>query len=214
MNKKQLIVAWIISVILLLAANAYAGKVTKPLGEKEVKRFLGQLNSQGIIASWDENVKENKMEWWDEKNLSFSLESVGVAYFLYRADINNDSKDEYVLCTRQGSGSYFDIEAIYWESGSKLTDISDQIKLPLRKLIRDAEKEDYDLEDSRGGFMNGSIRIEKDNGKVYFTLEQITRDYPPAKDHFYHPPQGYKFLWDKNGIKLVQYYVGNKVYKP
>ncbi len=84
----------------------------------------------------------------------------------------------------------------------------------MRKLIRDADKESYDLEEGYAGFMNGNIKIEKDKDRVYFTLEQITRDYPPAKDHFYHDPQGWKFLWDNGSIKLVNYYVGDKVYKP
>ena len=52
--------------------------------------------------------------------------------------------------------------------------------------------------------MNGSIRIEKENGKVFFALEQVTRKYEGKgfKEDF-NPPQGYKFLWDNKDIKLI-----------
>ena len=56
-------------------------------------------------------------------------------------------------------------------------------------------------------------RFTPDNNKVFFTLVKVTRGLGPGEIKYDHP-QGYKFLWDKGGIKLVQYYVGDKVYKP
>jgi len=206
--KKQ-IIAILAVVSLLLAGNAVAGEVIAPLRDKkEVGGFIKRLNSQGKVFSIEENVKEDKVNWADD--YSFFMLGDGQGYSLYKADINNDGKGEYILCLSAGSGGWFDIDAIYQDKNGKLVDIFNDIKIPMRKLIRDAEKEKYDLEEGYAGFMNGSIKIEKDNNKIFFTLEQVTRDYG-SDDIKYDHPKGYKFLWDKGGIKLVQYYVGDKV---
>ena len=184
----------------------------KPLPEKEVKVFLKRLNSQGIVATFDKDMKEDKYLGWIEESSYFSLEPGGnIGYRLYRVDINNDGKDEYILCTSQGSGAFFDIDAIYQDRKGKLVDIFNEIKMPLRKLVRKAEKEKYDLEEGYAGFINGSIKIAKEKGKVFFTMEQVTRKYAgKGFEEEFNPPQSYKFLWDKTGIRLVQYYVGGK----
>lgn len=218
MNKNRLIVSWLVcaALVSVVACPAVAGEITRPLPEKEVKVFLAQLNSQGIVAAFDKNMKKDTYLGLAEGSAYFSLEPGGnIGYCLYRADINNDGKDEYILCTSQGSGAFFDIESIYQDNG-KFVDIYNEIKIPLRKLVREAEKEKYNLEEGYSGFINGSIRIEKENGKMSFTLEQVTRKYENkgSFEEDFNPSQSYKFLWEKSGIKLVKYSVGAKIYKP
>ena len=218
MNKKQLVVAWVVCAAVMLAAvcSVVAGEVANPLPEQEVKVFLERLNSQGLVASFDKNIKKDTYQGLAEGSVYFSLQPGGnIGYCLYRADINNDGKDEYILCTSQGSGAFFDIESIYQDNG-KFVDIYNEIKIPMRKLIRDAEKETYDLEEGYTGFMNGDIKIEKENGSVLFTLKQVTRKYENkgSFEEDFNPSQSYKLLWDKSGIKLIKHYVGDKIYKP
>jgi len=212
MNKRQSIVAWMVCAAAMLVAvcSVGANEVIKPLQEKEINVFLKQLNNQGIVATFDKNIKKDKCLGWIEESSYFSLEPGGnIGYCLYRADINNDGKDEYILCTSQGSGAFFDIESIYQDKNGKFVDIFNEIKIPMRKLIRNAEKEKYDLEEGYVGFMNGSIRIEKENGKVFFTFEQVTRKFEgKGFEEDFNLPQSYKFLWDKSGIKLIKYSVG------
>lgn len=181
------------------------------MSEKEAKLFLEQLNSQGIIVTYDESVKNDEVTGSNTENSSFYLKGSDARYFLYHADINNDGKNDYILCSVSGSGSFFDIDVVYQEKNGKEVDIFDEIKIPLRKLVRETQKEDYDLEEGFA-FMNGSLKIEKENGKVLFTLEEVTRDYGPPEYKF-NPPEGYKFLWKNGDIKLIEHYVGDKVYK-
>jgi len=200
--KKQSIAVWVMATSLLLSTTAYAGEAIAPLRGEEVTNFVKRLNSQGIIVKFGKDVKEDKIDWAHDS--SFFMLGDGQGYSLYRADINNDGKEEYVLCSAGGSGGFFDIDAVYQENDGKLVDILSQIRTPMRKLIRDAEKESYDLEEGYTGYMNGSIKIEKEGGQVFFTLKQVTRNYEdePVEDD-YNPPQEWKFLWDKDSIKLV-----------
>ena len=62
------------------------------------------------------------------------------------------------------------------------------------------------------GFMNGGITIEKGDSKVFFTLERGVRDYD-APGLAFNPPEGFKMLWDNGTVKLLEHYVGDKVYK-
>lgn len=210
MKKKQLIVAWGLCVAVMSVAlcSAEASEVIKPLPEKEVKVFLKRLNSQGIVVAYDESVKEDEVKGGNLENSSFYLKGSDSWYFIYRADINNDGKDEYILCSASGSGGFFDIDAVYQEKSGKLEDIFDQIKIPMRKLVRDAEKENYDLEEGYTGFMSGSIKIEKEKYRVFFTLEQVTRKYEgKGFEEDFNPSQRFKFLWKDGNIKLVEYKV-------
>ena len=218
MNKRQLVgfgAVCAAAVLVVVACSAEAGETISPLPRSEVNSFLKELNRQGKVASFNPGVKEDKIAGGESEDRSFYLEgSPGSWYFLYKADINNDGEDEYILCSAAGSGGFFDIESIYQEKDGKLVDIFDEIKIPLRKLIRDAEKKDYDLEEGYGGFMNGSIEIEKEQDKVFFTLEKVTRKYEgEGFEEDFNSPQGYKFLWDDSGINLIEY-LGDKVYKP
>jgi len=213
MNKTKLIVAWVVGIFLLLSTNVYASEVIKPLSEKEVKPLLKQLNSQGIVVVCDKSIKEDEFTGGNPENASFYLKGSDSWYFLYRADINNDGKDEDILCLASGSGGFFDIDAVYQEKSGKLTDIFNEIKIPLRKLVREAQKEGYALEEGFS-FMNGGITIEQEGGKVFFTLEQTTRKYEgKGFEEDFNPTQGYKFLWDNSGIKLIEHYVGDKIYE-
>lgn len=216
MNKKQSIVVCVVCAAVMSATvcPAIAGEIIKSLPEKEVKPFLQQLNSQGVMVTYNKDVKEDKIKAWADDLSFFTLDGSDSGYSLYRADINNDSKDEYVLCSAAGSGSFFDIEYIYQDRDGKLVDIYNEIKIPLRRLVRDSEKGKYDLEEGYTGFMNGSIRIEKDNDKVFFTLGQVTREYNgKGFEEDFNPPQSWQFLWDNGGITLVRYSVRQAIYK-
>ena len=216
MNKKQFAV--VIVFAFMMTAGAYiarASEVINPLPREEVDLFLKQLNGQGKLVSFAPGAKEDRIAGRESEDRSFYLEGApGSWYYLYKADINNDGKDEYVLCSVTGPEAFFDINSIYHEKDGKLVDIFDEIKMPLRNLIRDAEKQDYNLEGNYSGLMGGSIKIEKDQDKVFFTLEKLTRRYAgEGSKEDSDSPQGYKFLWDEFGINLVEY-LGDKVYKP
>lgn len=209
MNKKQLIPIF----ILALVSNAMAGEITKPLGKNEVGSFLNRLNQQKILIVFDKSLSKNKVFQYEPINNSFMLEgSASANYFLYKADINNDGVDEYLLCSVDGSGSFLDIDAIYKERNGKLVDILDEIKKPMEKIVKVAIKGDQDLLAGYCGFMNGSIKIEKENSKVFFTLQRVVRDYD-APGLAFNPPEGFKMLWGMKTVKLLEHYVGDKVYK-
>ena len=215
MNKKQLISA-IFIISLLAVTSAMASEVIKPLKEAEVKSVISRLNGQGIIFTFDKNVKKDKVSGLD-KDGSFGMADTGEGWYLYKVDLNNDKKDEYVLAMFGGSGGFLDIEAIYQAKGGKLVDIFNRIKIPMGKLIKRVEKTKNKSEEEYTTFMNGSLTIEKDNNKIYFTLEKVTRRYDTANggkfEDDFNPKQGYKFLWENGAIKLVDHYVGDKVYK-
>ena len=193
-------------------APAYA-EIIYPLSTKEeVQSFIDELNQQGINISewyWDEkgkrefdkveNIISNGMFWCD--GVSGDLK-------IFKVDINNDGDGEYIKTLRVGSGRFFDIAAIYTEEEGKFRDIYNEIKLPMRKLIRDAENEDYDLEEGYGGFMHGSMIVEKEDSKVYFSMIKASGrwfecDEEGGKWIEDNCPIAYKFLWNSNGIRLV-----------
>jgi len=217
MNKRQLVGfgAVCAAALLVVVCSVAAGETFSPLSRSEVNSFLKELNRQGKVASFDPGVKEDKIAGGESEDRSFYLEgSPGSWYFLYNADINNDGEEEYILCSVTGSDGIFDIDSIYQERDGKLVDIFDEIKVPLRKLIREAENKDYDPQEGYSGLMQGSIEIEKEQGNVFFTLERITRRYEgEGFEEDFNPPQGYKFLWNDSGIELIEY-LKDKVYKP
>lgn len=197
-------------VVLCVMLNFTAPSIARttkiqPLAEKNVRTVVSKLNKQGIVIGYDETVKKDKVLWYNKEYGSFGIENnSGTAYWLYEADINNDKQDECIVTSSSGSGGFFDIEAIYKIENGKFIDSFDQIKIPMRKLIRDANKETYDLEDGYAGFMGGSIDIETIDGKTYFTLTRVRRDYG-IDDHekSFQGPEVWKFLWDKRGIRFV-----------
>lgn len=202
----------LIMLCLFITFGAEANAEIKPLQEKDVALFLENLNSQGKKVTYDDTATNDKLWGYDNEYGSFRVgEMDGDARFLYKADINNDGIEEYIVCSQGGSGAFFDVDNIYKNENGKFTDIFGDIKIPMRRLMRDAEKEDYDLEDGYVGYMNGSLIIEEDGGKMYFTIRQVSRDY--GIDDFeksFQDPRSWKFLWDKGGIKLISYYVGDK----
>ena len=130
---------------------------------------------------------------------SFYIVATPISWTFYKVDINNDNKDEYLLVSQQGSGGYFSIEAIYQERNGNLTDIFDEIRPAMDKLTQVTQA---------SGFMNGSINIEKINGKVYFTMHQIARDYYSPDDNrpfesMFHQPEFWKLLWSDGQLKLI-----------
>jgi hypothetical protein len=181
-------------------------KIIRPLAEKQVREFLKRLNSQGTVVTYDESVKEDEIRGVNADNLSFYLKGSPTEwYFLYKADINNDGFDEYILCYASGSGGFFRIDKIYKEVNDKLVDIYDEIKIPMCRLIRSAEKASYDLQQGCANFMNGGIKIENEKGKTFFTLEKVARLYEEPGFKF-GPPVGFKFLWENGAIELIEQY--------
>lgn len=181
----------------------------KPLDEADVKLVINRLNQQGKLFGFGE--KRDDVFWYHEDG-SFGIADTGnAAWYLYKADINNDNEYEYVLASSQGSGAFFDIEAVYKDKNGQLYDIYDEIRIPMRKLIRDAQNGSYDLEDGCVDFMNGDIDIESVNGKVYFTLHRTTRDYDiDDYKRSFQPPEFFKLLWFGGQIKLADSKVNDK----
>lgn len=172
MDKKHLITGWIaISIVVGIFSPCFSETIHTILNEQEASDFAKQLKKQGIGMP-DDGINK-----------------------IYKVDINNDGSDEYILANIDGSGQYFDIVAIYKKDDEKVKDIYDEIKIPLRRLIRDSEKETYDLEEGYAGFMNGSLILEKENQQVLFSILERSEAHPS--------PWAYKFLWDKNGIQLI-----------
>ncbi len=219
MENKFIIVSIII--ILTMTQGSICYGQTKYLinNQKEISQLVRQLNEQGIKIAPYHNP-EQKFET-PVLNVEFSCFNIrnsqvsnkigdsatdpiyalvnmytGGAYKFYKVDVNNDGRNEYVLTSSDGSSAWFDIEAIYQYDGNRLKDIFDEIKIPLRKQIRDADKETYDLEEGYVGFMNGDMLINRENGKTFFTIINQGQDHPSA--------WAYKFLWDKNIIKLIK----------
>ena len=195
----------ICSITLSLSAFAIA-EATKiqPLGENEGREFVDKLNKQGIIIGFEKGYKSDRIYFYDSDG-SFGIENnSGTSYCIYKTDINNDKEDEYVVTSVSGSGGFFDIDAIYKKLNGKYSDIFGQIKIPMRKLIRDSENASYDLEDGYVGYMHGNIVIETVEGVIYFTLTQITRNYDVDDfEKSFQPQESWKFLWDENGLKLI-----------
>ena len=201
-HTKKILSVILLAIFLFFSNNIKANEIVHPLPIEEVKPLIKQLNSQGQIITLDKNLKRDKISGINPDNSSFYLEGSDAWYFLYKADINNDGNNEFILCSASGSGGFFDIDAIYQDKDGKLTDIFNDIKIPMRKLIRDINKESYDITDGYLQLANGSLTIEKENGKTFFTLKEVTRDYDSPEFKF-NEPKSYKFLWDKN-INLVK----------
>ena len=177
-------------------AGAEATKI-QPLNEADVKSVISRLNGQGIVFCVDKNVKKDEVFGYD-KDGSFGMADTGMGWYLYKVDINNDKEDEYLLMTVGGSGGYLNIEAIYKDINGKLSDIYEEIKVPMIKCI---EREN-DI------FMNGSIDIENIDGEICFILKQVTRDYSiDDYERSFRPPEWWKFIWDNSGLKLMAFQV-------
>jgi len=175
--------------------NAGLSKGIQPAGEAEINEVLSLLNKQGVIITFGDNIKNNKLSSYNADYGSFILEGESSSWhYLYKSDIDNDGNLEYIVTGAGGSGAFYDIEHIFRRTQKgNFEDIFDQIKLPMRRLIRDAEKETYDLEEGYVGFMGGSLVIENKDGVTYFSMVDRSGEAPKI----------YKFLWDKSGLRLI-----------
>ena len=213
MNKKQLIPIFILT-FSLLVSNAVAGEIIKPLRRTEVEVFLKRLNQQKILVSSSKDSSKDKIAYFSPTYSFFRLEDVlCTEFYINKADINNDGIDEYILYYEGGcgSGSFLDIGAIYKEKNGKLIDILDEIKKPMNKIVEISLKGNQDLGCGYAGFMYGSLTIEKEDSKTFFTLRRKFSDYK-ARDNKLRQ-EGFKMFWDKNGVKLLEHYIGDKTYK-
>ena len=211
MNKRRVLA---VVALWFLCSVSVSAEVISPFSDKlQIQAFLEKLNNQGVIVSYDPSLKRDEITG-QQSDLAFYLKgAISEWYYLYEADINNDGAAEYILCSAGGSGGFFDIVAIYKKKDSKWVNVFEEIKLSLRRLIREADKESYDLEEG-WSLMGGSIAIERIDGLVYFTLEKVTRKYEgKGFEEDFNPPQRYKFLWKNLKLNLIEYYIGDKIYK-
>ncbi len=183
------------------------------LNVQEIQNAISAFNQDGLRIYPDTQDKGAEfVQSFDPKSGNFYIRGLGgSSYRIYKADINNDGDDEYVLVGQGGSGQFFDIEAIYKRKDGKFQDIYDQIKLSLRKLLRSEEKASYDLEEGYVGMMHGDILIEKENGKVYFSLVEASGQWwasfsNPGDDtrREEHHPAAHKYLWDKGTVRHIK----------
>lgn len=210
MNKRQLISILIIGISTCLSFCPVLAETIYPISSKEeLQSLVETFNKQGIRISYDRNVSPNIDEKIDSvtENGEFYIEGADGGYKLFKVDINNDGEPEYVKTMEAGSGRFFDIETIYKSTNGKFVDIYDEIKLPMRKLIRDADKEAYDLEDGYAGHVFGDIIVEKKDGKVYFSILEGRPERPEENINSFNVSnqfRAYEFLWADKDIKLTR----------
>lgn len=218
MNKKKLILILIFGINLLFISCALAEIIYPISSQQELQSLVGDLNKQKIkMSNWyyDEDINPGVDKTFEKVesvigNGEFFIEGVNGGFKFFKVDINNDGQDEYVKTFEEGSGRFFDIEAVYKQE--KFIDIYNEIKLSMRKLIRDAEKETYDLEEGYVGHAFGDVIVEKRNGKVYFTILEGRTDRSWEDLNSFNvsdKPKAYEFLWENNKIKLLRVYERN-----
>jgi len=217
MNKKQLIVVWVLGISLLFLTHALAETVYPISSKKELQSLVGDLNKQRIkMSSWynDEDINPGVDKTFEKvesviENGEFFIEGVNGGLKFFKVDINNDGQDEYVKTLEEGSGRFFDIEAIYKINNDKFIDIYTEIRLPIRRLMREAEKAKYDLEEGYPGHAFGDMIVEKRAGKVYFTILEGRTARPWEDLNSFNAgdkPRAYEFLWEHKKIKLIRVY--------
>ncbi len=193
-------------------------EVTYPIiaSEQEAKTVVRRLNAQNIkVAKYA--LEESRFEdvKFEPGSFSFTIEEIGGPRFtFYKMDIDNDGQEEYVLTEKGDVGFWFDIDAVYKEDRSNFKDIYDEIKLPMRTLLREAQHANYNLEEGFVGISRGDMIVEKEGGKTYFSLVEShgTWLYCPkqknAKCHWVKEncPEVHKFLWEGANIQLIKTY--------
>lgn len=193
-------------------------EVIYPLNSQDVlQSLIREFNIQQIkMADWyyDEDINPAADKTFEiitgvNKNGEFFIEGANGGFKLFKVDINNDGEEEFVKTLESGSGRFFDIEAVYKKVNGGYVDINDEIKLPIRKLIRDTKNETYDLEEGYVGFAFGDIIVEKKDGKIYFTLLQ-GRTSRPWEDlnsfNVSETAEAYEFLWSGKDLTLNRVY--------
>lgn len=129
---------------------------------------------------------------------------VGISFHVYHVDINNDEKEEYVLCYQDSN--CFKIRAVYREVDGKLINIFEDVKLSMINILRDLQKGFCESEKDITEYVRGRIILTKKDGKIFFTIAEINPFWGQMKlrdkEYLY-----YTFLWDKEGIRLVQSFI-------
>jgi hypothetical protein len=208
----------IATVILYFWVGPCRPEVIYPIvsSEKALKDLVRRLNKQKIrVAKFSLEESGWEAVKFDPGSFTFTIEEIGGGRFtFYRMDINNDRHDEYVLTEKGDLGSWFDIAAVYQEDKAGLRDIYEEVKLPLRAFLREAQHASYNLEEGFVGISHGDMIVEKEDGKIYFSLVESHGTWlycPPGKNARCrwvreNYPQVHKFLWEKDKILLVKTY--------
>jgi len=219
MSRKQLIVILILGVCIFLSLNSALAEIIYPISSKEeLQSLVRELNKQNIkMSDWyyDEDINPGADKTLEKvesvvENGEFFIEGANGGFKFFKIDINNDGADEYVKTLEVGSGRFFDIEAVYKTVSGKFVDIYGELKLPMRKLIRDTDNETYDLEDGYPGHAFGDIIVERKNKQIYFsiiTARESGRSWEDINSfNVSKKPRTYEFLWAHKEIKLTRVY--------
>lgn len=219
MNKARLIVISVIGISALLSLHPVLAETIYPIFSKdELQSLVTELNKQKIkMSDWysDFDINPGVDKTFEKitdviENGEFFIEGANGGFKFFKIDINNDGEDEYVKTLEVGLGRLFDIEAVYKTVDGKFIDIYSELKLPMRKLIRDADKGTYDLEDGYPGHPFGDIIVERKGKQIYFsiiTARESGRSWEDLK--FFNvskKPRTYEFLWANKEIKLTRVY--------
>jgi len=212
MNKKL-----IITLALLLFSTSAFAEIIYPFSSKEdLQALVFKLNQQKIkMSDWyyDEDINPGANKTFEKvesvnNNGEFFIEGVNGGFKFFKADINNDGKDEYIKALEVGSFRLFGIEAVYKEVDGKFVDIYNEIQLPMQKAINKAKGvKENDPRQPAPAF--GDMLIEKKDGKVYFTIlegagkrgwEDLSRFDASDK------PAAYEFLWAEGKLTFLRSY--------
>ena len=201
------------ALICLFGLSAFAESSVSPLEKEEVLYFLSELNNQKIFladefsypnaASSHAAPKYNRLNTFSEEN-GFFISGSPLEYFAYKADINNDGGEEYVLFSSGKTKKSFRVVAIYKKVRGEYIDVFSEIEKPIFSQIREWLEKEHPSQEV--GFHISGITMQEDlTGKTYFTVH--------ADNYFWGTGKWeddivitYKFLWDKSGLELVRAY--------
>lgn len=214
---KELIGVCLIGMYVLFPLRALAEIIYPILSKNELQSVVGELNKQKIkMSDWynDEDINPGSNKAFEKvesvsDNGEFFIEGVNGGFKFFKVDINNDGRDEYVKTLEVGSGRFFDIEAVYQKVNGKFVDLYDELRLPMRKAMRDAEGATYDLGEGYVGHAFGDIVIEKTGGKIYFTILEgrAQRGWEDLNSfNVSDRPTAYEFLWRGSNLSLLRSY--------
>lgn len=210
MNKKLLLVPILISLILF--SNLAFAEVIYPISTKEEIQVLAEeLNKQDIkiCPVYNKDKKFEKILSVSESARFYIDGTWNVDYDLYNVDINNDGDDEYVLTLSSGSGRWFDIEAVYKKEDGQFRDIYDEVKASIKMVLWELDSEEDYSENGDAGIMQGGMIVEKENGKICFSLVETHGqwfDWDEDGGQWFEEncPLVHKFLWDSYGVKHIK----------
>ena len=204
------------ALICLFAVTTFAESDVSPLEKAEVLSFLSELNNQKIFladefsypnaASSPAAPKYNRLNTFSEEN-GFFISGAPLEYLAYKADVNNDGGEEYILVSSGKTKKSFRVNAIYKKVDGEYIDVFSEIEKPMSLQIREWLKKEHPSQEV--GFRISGISLQKDlTGKTYFTVH--------ADNYFWGTGKWedgivvtYKFLWDKNGLELIRAFWNN-----